>query len=111
MYSDAAIELFLTVKNLYKLPYRATQGFINSLLKILGVKDIQSPSYTQACRRAEDLNVKIEANLSRSGKCDIAVDSTGLKIYGEGEWKVRKHGASKRRTRKQAAFGGRSQDA
>jgi hypothetical protein len=29
---------------------------------------------------------------------DLVVDSTGLKIFGEGEWKMRTHGKQKRRT-------------
>lgn len=94
---SAAIEFFLTIKHLYKLPYRATQGFADSLLSLAGL-DLKSPCYTQACRRSGTLAVKLKHVAEGKGARDIVVDSTGLKVYGEGEWKVRQHGASKRRT-------------
>lgn len=96
IYSDRCIECLLTLKVVFHLGYRQLQGFTESLLELLQV-DIQCPSYTQINRRASDLEVNIMAPKS-SGKLYIVVDSTGLKIYGEGEWKVRKHGYSKRRT-------------
>jgi hypothetical protein len=55
------------------------------------------PSYTQICRRARLLGQELE-KLSRKRVTDVGVDSTGLKVYGEEEWKVRQHGISKRRT-------------
>jgi hypothetical protein len=97
VYGDAAIQFFLTIKYLYGLPYRAAQGFVDSLLTMAGL-DLKSPCYTQACRRSATLSIKPEPISRTSGHRDIVVDSTGLKVYGEGEWKVRKHGASKRRT-------------
>jgi len=97
VYGDAAIQFFLTIKYMYGLPYRAAQGFVDSLLAMSGLA-LRSPCYTQACRRSETLAVKPEPIAKASGHRDVVVDSTGLKVYGEGEWKVRKHGASKRRT-------------
>ena len=97
VYGDAAVQFFLTIKYMYGLPYRAAQGFVDSLLATAGL-DLKSPCYTQACRRSETLAVKPEPLTKASGHRDVVVDSTGLKVYGEGEWKVRKHGASKRRT-------------
>jgi hypothetical protein len=58
---------------------------------------INAPNYTTLCRRQRDLAVELP-HTSKSGHIDIVVDSTGLKVYGEGEWKVRQHGYSKRRT-------------
>jgi Transposase DDE domain len=55
------------------------------------------PSYTQICRRAKLLGQKLE-RLSKKSITDVVIDSTGLKVYGEGEWKVRQHGVGKRRT-------------
>ncbi len=55
------------------------------------------PYYTQICRRVKLLGQELE-KLSRKNITDIVIDSTGLKVYGEGEWKVRQHGVSKRRT-------------
>ncbi|MFT5167307.1 MAG: hypothetical protein ACI8P3_002544 [Saprospiraceae bacterium] len=59
--------------------------------------DIEIPYYTQICRGAEGLEVDIEVPKSKA-PIYIVIDSTGLKVYGEGEWKTRKHGISKRRT-------------
>ncbi|HFA52013.1 MAG TPA: IS5 family transposase [Bacteroidetes bacterium] len=97
VYSDLCIESLLMFKVVFKLAYRQTQGFAQSLLKLMGVDDLEVPSYSQICRRAKDLNV-IPYQIPKSGPIVITIDSTGLKIYGEGEWKVRKHGYSKRRT-------------
>ena len=95
-YSDVAIECMLMLKAVYKLPLRATQGFCCSLVDLLGA-DVTVPNYTTLSRRQPDLSVQLRAQAS-SGCRDIAIDSTGIKVYGEGEWKVRKHGYSKRRT-------------
>jgi len=97
LYSDLCIETLLMLKVVFKLGYRQTQGFANSLLKLMGLSELTIPSYTQICRRAAALDV-VPCLLPKSGPIVIAIDSTGLKVYGEGEWKVRKHGYSKRRT-------------
>ena len=55
------------------------------------------PDHTQMSRRARRLEVAIPRR-ERQGPVHLVVDSTGLKVYGEGEWKVRQHGAGKRRT-------------
>jgi len=97
LYSDLCIETLLMFKAVFKLAYRQTQGFTQSLLKLMDLSDLNIPSYTQICRRAATLDV-VPYLIPKSGPIVIAIDSTGLKIYGEGEWKVRKHGYSKRRT-------------
>jgi hypothetical protein len=93
--SDGAIECLLTVKTVFHLPYRQTEGFAGSLSKLLGVK-LPIPDYTTLNRRAKGLNVQLPARAK--GSIHLVLDSTGLKVYGEGEWKVRQHGYSKRRT-------------
>lgn len=96
VYSDLCIETLLMLKVVFKLAYRQTQGFAQSLLELMELT-LQVPCYTQIQRRS--LVLDIEAyNIPRGGHIDIVIDSTGLKVYGEGEWKVRKHGYSKRRT-------------
>lgn len=95
-YSDQAIETLLTLRAVYQLPYRQTIGFAQSILDLMGV-DVQAPDYTLLCKRSADLNVDVSAT-SHDGPKHLVIDSTGLKIYGEGEWKVRQHGYSKRRT-------------
>ncbi len=72
------------------------QGFAGSLRK-LAFPDLPVPNYTTLSRRAQ--NLKIVLPSSRPDEpLHLVIDSTGLKLYGEGEWKVRKHGWSKRRT-------------
>lgn len=95
-YSDRAIECLLTLKAVFKLPYRQTEGFGQSIMALLGVKVI-IPDYTTLCKRSADLTVELSPSQVQGAK-HIVVDSTGLKVYGDGEWKVRQHGYSKRRT-------------
>ena len=65
-------------------------------MKLMQV-DVPIPDFTSLAKRAANLNVSLDV-ARRSGPLDIVVDSTGLKVFGEGEWKARKHGASKQRT-------------
>ena len=96
VYSDDAILCTLLIRTVYHMPLRACEGFLHSLVGLLGLS-IDVPSYTQICRRAKDLGKALK-KLSGRRPHDIVFDSTGLKVYGEGEWKVRQHGVSKRRT-------------
>ena len=95
-YSDQAVECLLMLKAVYRLPYRQTMGFGQSVMDLLGA-DVRVPDYTTLCKRSADLAVSLPTSNPNEAK-HIVVDSTGLKIYGEGEWKVRQHGYSKRRT-------------
>ena len=95
-YSDQAIETLLMLRAVYQLPYRQTVGFAQSILDLMGA-DVNAPDYTLLCKRSEGLAVDLSAT-SRDEPKHLVIDSTGLKIYGEGEWKVRQHGYSKRRT-------------
>ncbi len=95
-YSDQAIECLLMLKAVYGLPYRQTVGFGQSVLDLLDA-DVQVPDYTTLCKRSADLTIDLPTSNPDEPK-HIVVDSTGLKVYGEGEWKVRQHGYSKRRT-------------
>ena len=94
-YSDGAIECLLMVKGVYHLAYRQTEGFAGSLSKLLGVA-LPIPDYSTLNRRAKTL--KVDLPRCEKGSIHAVLDSTGLKVYGEGEWKVRQHGYSKRRT-------------
>jgi hypothetical protein len=86
----------LTLREVYHLPLRATEGLVASVLAVLKV-DLPAPDYSTLCRRARSLEVQLSAAAGR-GPLHLVVDSTGLKLYGEGEWKVRLHGVDKRRT-------------
>jgi hypothetical protein len=94
-YSDLAIACALTLREVYHLPLRSTQGLVSSVLRLLG-GDWPAPHYSTLSRRAASLDVRLP-RLSKE-PLHLAVDSTGVKLYGEGEWKVRLHGAEKRRT-------------
>jgi hypothetical protein len=95
-YSDSCIECLLGLKAVFHLAYRQLEGFSNSVLQLMGYQ-IEVPCYTQICRRAKALDIDLAIPKTR-GSLHLVFDSTGLKVYGEGEWKVRKHGYSKRRT-------------
>ena len=97
VYSDLAIETALTLQAVFKLPLRATEGFVNSLFKLMDVP-LKCPNYSTLSRRRGTLDVTIQQYVSKNEPLNIAIDSTGLKVFGEGEWKVRKHGVGKRRT-------------
>jgi hypothetical protein len=94
-YSDGAIECLLMVKGVYHLGYRQTEGFAGSLSQLLDVV-LPIPDYSTLNRRAKTLKVALP--VSEKEPIHAVLDSTGLKVYGEGEWKVRQHGYSKRRT-------------
>jgi Transposase DDE domain len=94
VYSDAAIQCLLTIRAVFHLPLRATQGMAQSIFGLMGLA-LDVPHYSTLSRRAADLRVDL-ARKSR-GPLHLVLDSTGLKVFGEGEWKVRKHGYSKRR--------------
>lgn len=95
-YSDACIELALTLRTLFQFPLRATQGFLEGLMTLMKL-DLKVPCYSQLSRRTSELQIKLSRQL-KPGKLDLVIDSTGLKVYGEGEWKMRTHGKQKRRT-------------
>ena len=95
-YSDAAIETVLILKAVYRLPLRAAQGFADSVLALMGLS-LPTPHYSTLSRRQVGLEL-VMPRLSLGEAIHLVVDSTGCKVYGEGEWKVRLHGKSKRRT-------------
>lgn len=94
-YTDTAIECMLVLRAVFHLTLRQTEGFVRSLFEMAGIA-VKVPDYTTLCKRAKDLSIELPT--TASGPIHAVLDSSGLKIYGEGEWKVRKHGYSKRRT-------------
>src|SRR5215210_3628444 len=96
VYSDLAIEICLMVRKVYHLPLRQTEGFMQSFFERMKV-ELPVPDFTILCRRSAAVCIDLRTD---NGKAvtDVTVDSTGLKVYGEGEWKVRKHGWGKHRT-------------
>ncbi len=95
-YSDGAIGLMATVQALFNLPGRQTEGFLESLFALMGI-DLPVPNHSTLSRRMGKVEVELPVTPSQ-GAIHVVVDSTGVKVYGEGEWKVRQHGVNKRRT-------------
>ncbi|MFL9998173.1 IS5 family transposase [Paraburkholderia sediminicola] len=97
VYADTVIQMLRGFKQVFRPPLRALQGFAHGLRELAFADDLPVPGYSALSRRAQPLTVPLPA--LRSGEpLHLVVDSTGLKLYGEGEWKVHKHGCSKRRT-------------
>ena len=95
-YSNTAIICALTFRNLFRLPLRATEGFVFSLIELLRLP-ITAPNYTTLCRRQASLDIPAYKNKNKE-PIHLVIDSSGIKIYGEGEWKMRLYGKEKRRT-------------
>jgi Transposase DDE domain len=93
-YSALAIETCAVLRALHNLSLRSCQGFISSLLELLKI-NLRTPSYTQVCRRLKTLELKLKYHVK--GAVHVVIDGTGLKVFGEGEWKVRQQGYSKHR--------------
>ena len=94
-YSDAAIQTCLSMKVLFGMALRQTTGFVESLLRLVGL-DWSVPDFSTLSRRQKTLAVNIPYRGS-SGPLHLLIDSTGIKVEGEGEWNARKHGGTKRR--------------
>ena len=94
-YSDVAIQFCLTIKSLYGLGLRQTEGMVESLTKLANL-DWRVPDFSTLSKRQKDLVVDIPYRRPEGG-LHLLVDSTGIKILGEGEWKTKKHGADYRR--------------
>lgn len=95
VYSNTAILITRQIGLVFRQNLRQTEGLVRSLVKALRF-DLDIPDFTTLSRRSESLKVPLPKNTEKTGVIVIA-DSSGLKVYGEGEWKVRQHGWSKRR--------------
>jgi len=96
-YSDAAVLCILSIQAVYHQTLRGAQGMVESLFRLMGLS-LEVPHYSTLSRRRRNLTVPLLAHQRADGHLHIVVDSTGFKVYGEGEWKVRKHGWCKHRT-------------
>ena len=102
-FADVAIECMATLRAVYHLPLRATQGLLGSIFKLMKVT-LPVPNYSTLSRRQVALDFH-PPQRQAGAKLHLVVDSTGVKVFGEGEWKVRQHGWSKRRTWKKLHLG------
>src|SRR3954469_14044120 len=96
-YSDLAITTALTLKAVFRLALRQTEGLIGSVIRLLGL-DLATPDHTTLSRRAETLEVPRPRSDSDAEPVHLLVDSTGLKLCGPGEWLIEKHGTRRRRS-------------
>lgn len=93
LYSDDLIKAMAYIRFKFKISLRETEGFFRSLVKERGGV-VKIPCYTQVCRRIKSLRLPA-ALLAKSNVTDIVLDTTGLKIYGEGEWRSTRYGSKK----------------
>src|SRR3954463_483864 len=96
-YSPLAILTALTLRAVFRLAYRQTEGLIGSLMRLLGL-DLPVPDHTTLSRRAATLEVPRPRSSHNAEPVHLLVDSTGLKLCGPGEWLVEKHGTKARRS-------------
>ncbi len=94
-YSDLAIVTALTLRAVFHLPLRQTEGFVASLIRIMKL-DLETPDHTTLSRRSATVEVP-EFVRRHDGPIHLAIDSTGLKTMGDGEWHVHKHRTSNKR--------------
>lgn len=97
IFTDRAIKTCLQIKVVYGLTLRETEGFVRSLVELMELEDVPVPDYTTLSKRQKDLEIDLPTS-SKSAPTHLVIDSTGLKVHGEGEWKQRIHGKQKRRT-------------
>jgi transposase len=95
-YSDLAIMTMATLKTVYRLAGRQCQGFVGSIFELMEI-ELPVPDHSTLSRRLGQLSVELPVVPKEEAR-HVVVDSTGVKVYGEGEWKTRQHGVSKRRT-------------
>ncbi len=95
LFSDLANTTALMVKRVFSMPLRGLQGFINSVFKLAQLP-LSRPHYSCISKRAKTVNVAFKPK-TKGAIQHLAIDATGLKVYGEGEWKVKKHGADGKR--------------
>ncbi|MFT4844157.1 MAG: hypothetical protein ACJAUC_001837 [Planctomycetota bacterium] len=89
-YSDLAIETALALRLLFQLPLRQVEGFLRSLFEWMGLA-LDVPDHTTLSRRAKKLKVPLRVP-KKLGRIDLVIDSSGLAIFGQGEWAAVKHG-------------------
>ena len=94
-YADVAIQTTLMVRTAFKLALRQTEGLLASVITLMDLR-ISVPDHTTISRRAVTLPV-IQANSVPHGPLHLLIDSTGLQVYGAGQWLEAKHGAKSRR--------------
>jgi hypothetical protein len=95
-YTEQAITALLSLRFVFKQPLRSMEGFAKSLVTMMNL-DLEVPDYSTLSRKINEMNIRLpRATKSNSGHI-ISLDSTGLKIHGQGEWNRKKHSQRDRR--------------
>ncbi len=102
-FSDHAIETALTLRLIFRLPLRQTEGFVRSVLSLMDV-DLEAPDHTTLSQRNQNLSVDLH-RVASNKPIHLIVDSTGLSIVGQGEWAAVKHGGNGKRAWKKLHLG------
>ena len=96
VYADAAIQCALVLNSVFHLNLRTTQEFLQSIVALMAL-DLPVPNYSTVSRRQSAVDVRLSVGPTDRPR-HVVIDSTGLKIYGAGEWHIRKHRTLRRRT-------------
>ena len=96
VYSDLALETALALRLLFDLPLRQTEGFLHSILTLMNVA-LPCPDHTTLSRRNATVAVRRQRDRVLEGAISLIVDSSGLKVYGQGAWHAQQHGEKKRK--------------
>ncbi len=99
-YTDELIEFTLTIRELFQMPLRQATGFLEFLFKLMGIMS-GSPDYTTVSKRMPGIKVRYQRKINKYKNNEgivMLIDSSGFKVFGEGEWMVRKHGSTYQRT-------------
>ena len=96
VYADAAIQCALVLNSVFHLNLRTTQGFLQSIVALMAL-DLPVPNYSTVSRRQSAVDVRLSVGPTDRPR-HVVIDSTGLNIYGAGEWHIRKHRTLRRRT-------------
>ena len=103
-YADIAIETALSLRLLFHLPLRQSEGFLRSILTLMDV-DLPCPDHTTLSRRNARVTIAHRLRHASQGPVDFIVDSTGLQVCGQGEWHTKKHGEKYRKSWKKLHIG------
>jgi IS5 family transposase len=102
-YTDTAILAMATLQEIYHLGLRQAEGLMESIGELLHL-EVAIPDYSTLSRRRATLEIVLPRTRSKEA-LHVVVDSTGVKVFGEGEWKVRQHGYTYRRTWRKVHLG------
>ncbi len=88
-YSDLAILTMATLKAVYQLPGRQCEGFLTSIFELMGI-ELSVPDHSTLSRHVGKLSIALPV-IPKAGTRHVVVDSTGVNVYGEGEWDSHYH--------------------